>query len=99
MNELEIIAPMAVSIVLILTVGGVALLRPIAKRLGDLLEVMVKERRNPRFDELSQIRELLETTSQRLALLEQRQDFAESLLASREPRSIPAPPSFPSEEA
>lgn len=99
MNELEIIAPMAVSIVLILTVGGVALLRPIAKRLGDLLEVMVKERRNPRFDELSQIRELLETTSQRLALLEQRQDFAESLLASREPRSIPAAPSFPSEEA
>lgn len=99
MNELDIIAPMAVSIVLILTVGGVALLRPIAKRLGDLLEVMVKERKNPRFDELSQMRELLETTNQRLTLLEQRQDFAESLLASREPRSIPAAPSFPSEEA
>ena len=37
----EFIAPMIVGIVLIFTVGGVILLRPIAKRLGALLDVMV----------------------------------------------------------
>ncbi len=84
MNELEIIAPMIVAVTLILTIGGVALLRPLSKRLGDLLEVMVQERRQPRIGEdLAQVKELLETTNQRLSLLEQRQDFTESLLSSR----------------
>ena len=45
----DVIAPMIVSIVLIVTVGGVILLRPIAKRLGALLDVMVLEKtRTPR---------------------------------------------------
>ena len=37
--EWEIIAPMIVSIVFILTVGGVLVIRPIAKRISGLLEL------------------------------------------------------------
>ena len=42
--EWEFIAPMIVSVVLVLTVGGVVLLRPVTKRLGALLDVMVLEK-------------------------------------------------------
>ena len=42
--EWEFIAPMTVSIVLIVTVGGVAVLRPIAKRVSDLLELYARDR-------------------------------------------------------
>ena len=79
---LDIIAPMVVMIILILTVGGVTLLRPLSKRLGDLLEVMADEKRNPSMgDDLHHIRAHLDTVSSRLALLEERQDFQEKLLA------------------
>ncbi len=83
---LNTVAPMLVAIILILTVGGVTLLRPLSKRLGDLLEVMADEKRNPSLGEdLSQIRAHLDTMNSRLALLEERQDFQEKLLA--DPRS------------
>ncbi len=88
----EVIAPMIVGIVLILTIGGVTLLRPLAKRLGDLLELMAEERRSgdvtAGFD---QIRELLERQNSRLELLERRQDFTESLLASRQQSAVEPP--------
>jgi len=79
--DMEIIAPMVVTALLILTVGGVILLKPIANKLGHLLEAMAKEREEPRLgDELIRIRELLETMNNRMDLLEDRQDFTESLL-------------------
>ena len=80
--ELEMIAPMLVAIVMILTIGGVVLLRPLSKRLGSLLEAMVQEKQQPRLsDDLDHVRDLLETMNGRLALLEERQDFTEALLA------------------
>ena len=86
----ETLAPMLVAVVLILTVGGVALLRPLSKRLGDLLEVMADEKRNPSLGEdLGQIRAYLETMSSRISLLEERQDFQEKLLAEPTKRSLP----------
>lgn len=87
---LDVIAPMIVGVVLILTVGGVALLRPLSKRLGDLLEVMVEEKRNPALTEdLHHIRSQLETMGSRLALIEERQDFQERLLADpAKPRRV-----------
>jgi hypothetical protein len=93
-NELEIMAPMAVAIVLILTVGGVAILRPIAKRAGELLEAMAAEKRDPKrvVDETRRVVELLETLNARIERIEERQEFTDSLLGSgREGKPLPRP--------
>lgn len=84
MVDWEFMAPMVVSVVLILTVGGVAILRPIAKRISDLLELYARDRQSGLVGEVSQMRDLLETTNARLQLLEERQDFTERLLGSGE---------------
>ena len=57
----EVIAPMIVSIVLIVTVGGVALLRPLAKRVADLLELYARDRESGIESDVHQMRDLLET--------------------------------------
>ena len=81
-----------IPITLFLTVGAVAILRPLTSRLGKLLEVMARERtpalRNPAEDADSQrLRALLEHVSRRLDLMEERLDFTERLLsAAREDR-------------
>ncbi len=81
-GELEIIAPLILGVLLIITIGGVILLKPISNKLGHLLEAMAKERQLPRTgEELGHIRELLETMDGRLSLLEERQDFTDALLA------------------
>lgn len=80
----EIIAPMIMGIVLVVTAGGVAVLRPIAKRVGDLLEVYARERSSGVDSELGHVRELLETMDARLRLMEERHDFTERLLSSAE---------------
>ena len=90
--DADIIAPMLVAIVLILTTGGVAILRPISKRAGELLEVMARERRQPRqaVADSQRMVELMETLHARLERLEERQDFTDSLLsAGREGKSLP----------
>ena len=80
-GQLEILAPMLVLIVLTLTIGTVTLLKPLSKRLGDLLEAMAQERKKPQLDnELEHVRELLDTMSGRLSLLEERQDFTDALM-------------------
>ena len=84
----EVIAPMVVGTTLILTVGGVILLRPLAKRLGILLEVYAKEQQSGLQGDVGQLRDLMETMNARLQLIEERQDFTERLLSSGErPRS------------
>jgi hypothetical protein len=81
----EFIMPMVVSVVFILTVGGVILLRPISRRLADLLEAMAAERRDPALkEELMRLREINESLSERLALLEEKQEFTEALLENAE---------------
>lgn len=78
----EVIAPMVVAILLILTIGGVILLRPISKRIGDLLEVYAREKEGGATRELRQIRELFDTMDARMRLIEERQDFTDKLLES-----------------
>lgn len=77
----EIIAPMIATVVLILTVGGVLVLRPIAKRVADLLEVYARERQRGLEGDVGQLRDILETMNARLQLLEERQDFTDRLLS------------------
>jgi len=79
--EWEFIAPMITAVVLILTIGGVAVLRPIAKRVSDLLELYARDRQSGLESDVSQMRDLLETMNARLQLMEERQDFTERLLA------------------
>ena len=80
--EGEILAPLILTVVLTLTVGGVLLLRPIAKRLGDIAELMLREKQGGTESELRRMGDLLETVDARMTLLEDRQDFTERLLAS-----------------
>ena len=87
--QLDVIAPMIFAVILTLTIGGVILLKPIANKLGHLLEAMAKERSGPQSgSELSHIRDLLETTNARLTLLEERQDFSDALLNDPERRRL-----------
>jgi len=80
--EWEVIAPAIVAVVFTLTVGGVLLLRPIARRLGDIMELMLRERREGAEGEVRRMGELLENVDARMKLLEERQDFTERLLGS-----------------
>lgn len=80
-TQLEIIAPFIFVVVLTLTVGGVVLLRPISKHLGNLLEAMASEKRQPQaVVQIQRMNDVLDTISARLALLEERQDFTDALL-------------------
>lgn len=89
--EWEFIAPMVISIVLFVTIGGVLVLRPIAKRLGDLIELYAQDRlaESGVHSEVRQIRDLLETMSARLELIEERQDFTERLIGPGEKAEEP----------
>ena len=82
------IAPMIVGVVLILTVGGVMVLRPIAKRIGDLLELYARDKQAGLEGEVHQVRDLVETMNARLQLLEERQDFTERMLARQRERPL-----------
>ena len=86
-------APMVVLLTLILTAGGVLLLRPLTKRLGDLVQVMAEERRlktQPQGAELGQLRDVLESINARLALLEERQDFTDQLISATRQKALDA---------
>jgi hypothetical protein len=87
------LAPAIVAIILILTTGGVAILRPIAKRAGDLFEAMAREKREPKrmpAEDAQRMVELMESLHARLERLEERQDFTDSLLsAGREGKTLP----------
>jgi len=74
------IAPMIVGVVFIVTVGGVAVLRPISKRVGDLLELYARDKHEGVESEVHQMRALLETMNARFQLMEERQEFTERLL-------------------
>lgn len=91
---MEDLAPMLVAMTLILTSGAVFLLRPVARRLGDLLELMAKQRtgelEQPGSERLTYLLEAIDT---RLGLVEERLDFTDSLLqAGRERPGLKAAP-------
>ena len=90
---MDVIAPMIVMVTLILTVGGVLILRPLSKRLGSYLEAATRQRLNPSPDpEMGRIRDLLGSIDTRLNQIEERQDFAEALISASDPRLPPVPP-------
>lgn len=94
----EMMAPMLVAIVAILTGGGVLILRPISKRMAELLELYARDKQSGVQSEVGQMRDLLETMNARLQLMEDRQDFTERLIASGEkPSALPESVSEPTD--
>jgi hypothetical protein len=86
MDGLEFIAPMIVSVTLIVTTGGVILLRPLSKRLAELLQAMTREKLSPTEEkELAQLRAHSAAMESRLALVEERLAFTEALLEKKRP--------------
>jgi hypothetical protein len=80
------VAPMVVGVVMFLTIGAVLILRPISKRVGELLEIYAKEKDSGAPAEMRRVRELLESVDARLRLVEERQDFTDKLLEAHSTR-------------
>ncbi len=78
--DLNALAGLLIPITIVLTTGGVLVLRPIAKRLGVLLEVMAKEKTQPPPEDLRRLHQAIDTMNERLTLIEERQDFTERLI-------------------
>jgi hypothetical protein len=80
------LAPLIFSVILTLSVAGVLVLRPIAKRLGDVVEILARERQARQGSlgstDLSQLTDAVSRLTDRIEHLEQRQEFTEQLLAS-----------------
>ena len=95
---MDTFAPVIVLCTLILTTGGVLVLRPIAKRLGSFLDAMTQARlrATPEAD-MARIHDLLSSIDGRLNQIEERQDFAEALISAGDPKllSIPTPVRVP----
>jgi len=85
------LAPMVVAIVLFLTIGFVAVFRPIAKPLIRLFEAMIREREQLPARHLGEIQGALEQIDRRLHLIEERQSFYEALRSDRELQALDAP--------
>jgi hypothetical protein len=79
--DFEALAALVVPTVFILTVGAVIILRPITRRLTDLIALYSQDRQAGVQVEVQQLRDVLETMNARLQLLEERQDFTDRLLA------------------
>ncbi len=77
----EALATVVVPTVFILTMGAIIILRPITKRLTDLIELYSRDRQSVMHGDVQQMRDLLETMNARLQLLEERQDFTDRLLS------------------
>jgi hypothetical protein len=95
---METFAPVIVMCTLILTTGGVLILRPISRRLGSYLDAVTQARlrATPEAD-MARIHDLLHSIDGRLNQIEERQDFAEALISASDPKllSIPTPVRVP----
>ena len=80
----DAIAPLVALMTICFSVAGVLVLRPISKRIGDLLGAMAQERKGGRTSEVevAQLRATLESVNASMSLLEDRLDFTERLLSS-----------------
>lgn len=79
----EALVALVVPSLFIVTAGGVLILRPIATKLGTLLDAMAREKSSSALEETRRLRETVETMNDRLSLLEERQDFTEGLIGPR----------------
>lgn len=83
----EYIAPLIMGVTVTLSLAAVFILRPLTKRLGDLIEAMQRRQQMSKNEDVGRIAELLEHLDSRLDQLEHRQDFSERMLSSIEGRT------------
>ena len=74
---------MVVAVVGFITLGGVLVLRPIAKKAGDLMEALARDKQGGLQNDVGQLRDILETMNARLTLMEERLDFTERLVSGQ----------------
>jgi hypothetical protein len=82
-------APVVVLSLATLVTGGVILLRPMARRLGELLDVIIQEKRHALTEKAD-----TQALARRVEQLEDRVQFTERLVAEGKasPGALPAPP-------
>ncbi len=100
MIELVPIAGMIFSLLLALIIGGFVLMYPLTRRLGQLIELRLEERRTGKDDAaiaaaLNQLRMTLESIQREVSLLQERQDFTDRLLESEAGRGAAGPSTEP----
>lgn len=79
----EILAPLILGVTITLSAAGVLILRPLAKRLGDLIEATAQNKRaESKNEELTRITEVVGRLTDRIENLEERLDFNERVLSS-----------------
>jgi len=84
--DITALASMVTTIILVALIGGIVLLRPIAKRAGLLLEQKLHEKQAPPADDARQLRERLQLLEDEVRMLNERQHFTEQLLSRGENR-------------
>lgn len=81
----DAVAPLIFGMTFVLSIAGVLILRPLAKRLGDLIEATAHEKRvKAKDEELARLTEIVGRLTDRLERIEDRQDFTERILTSIE---------------
>ncbi|UCC74483.1 MAG: hypothetical protein JSV86_07995 [Gemmatimonadota bacterium] len=81
------VAPFVLGMTFILCTAGIIILRPLTKRLGDLMEARNRERQEQAQlgpQELARITDVVSRLADRIETLEERQDFTDRLLDSLE---------------
>ncbi len=79
----EFVAPLVVVVTITLSAAAVLILRPLSKRLGDLIDVTARDKRvKSKDDELARLTDVLGRLTDRIENLEDRLDFNERVLAS-----------------
>jgi len=97
--EWEHVAPMIAVVTITLSAAAVLIFRPLAKRLGDLIEITGR-RQSPesRSDDIARLTEVVSSLADRMENLEQRQDFADRILVSLDRPADEALARFPKSE-
>jgi Tfp pilus assembly protein PilO len=86
------LAGMLFSLLMVLIIGGLILLYPLSRRLGQLIELRMDERRaggTLPAEELEELARVVESLQAELAQLQERQQFTERLLEAGGERARP----------
>lgn len=90
---------MVLSLLLVLSIGSFILLFPVTKRLGSALDQWVRIKRSEGLSEdevarfradVEAFRQLLDSLSSRLELVEEQQQFVEKLIEHKESTALPS---------
>jgi len=89
--ELEALAGMIFTLILVGMIGGFVLLIPVSRRLGLFLEAWIQEKKGlAGAEEVAHLRRSIQALEKEVSELAERQQFTDRLLENRQPESLPA---------